>query len=78
LEILLVLVDERKAIIENRKSDANDAITWKGKEKAWEELAEKFNSMHSNQRTIAQIRHKYEALKKVWIHVGLRPLTRPK
>jgi len=54
VETLLVLVEERKDIIENRTSDV---VTWKGKEKAWEEIKELFNSMHSNQRTVGQIRN---------------------
>lgn len=58
---MLECVNDMKHIIENKKTDM---VTWREKEKAWEELSKKFNSSSKIHRDAKCLRAKYENIKK--------------
>ncbi|CAB3230622.1 unnamed protein product [Arctia plantaginis] len=61
-DLLVSLVEAKKQIIENKKSDA---ATWQDKEKAWKEIETAFNaSSGSVFRNHKHLKLKYEAMKK--------------
>lgn len=61
ISVLMKLVDKYKHIIENKKSDA---VVWKNKQAAWEKITQEMNAANGTFRTSANIRGKYENLKK--------------
>lgn len=61
-ELLVELVQEKKDIIENKKTDA---IMWKEKEKCWDVITAEFNSIGLLvPRSKSQLQLKYKNLKK--------------
>ena len=59
--ILLDLVEERKDILENKKSDA---VTWKQKAECWENLTVEFVNKTGTVRNAKTLKDKYDALKR--------------
>ncbi|XP_075168381.1 myb/SANT-like DNA-binding domain-containing protein 3 [Haematobia irritans] len=59
--LLIELVEENKAVLENKKSDA---VTWKQKADAWEKLSQQFSSQTGEIRPWKALRDKYENLKR--------------
>lgn len=61
-ELLIELIQGKKDIIENKKTDA---IMWKEKEKCWDELTAEFNSVGLLvPRSKSQLQLKYKNIKK--------------
>lgn len=58
---LVTLVVDRKDIIESTR---NDAVAWKQKDAAWEEIARSYFQMTGIQRPAKLLRNKYENIKK--------------
>jgi len=59
--VLTLLVDERKSILQNRKSDA---VTWKRKMHAWKELADCYFVKTGVRREWKALREKFISLKR--------------
>lgn len=59
--LLIDLIQAKRDIIENKKSDA---VTWKQKEQCWEKLALDFASQSGSLRAPRTLKDKYESLKK--------------
>jgi len=60
-EILVNLVQDFKGIIENKKSDS---VTWKDKERAWNQIANLFAATSGTARESKALRDKYDAMKR--------------
>lgn len=62
VEALIHLVLKNSKIIENKTTDA---VTWKNKEKCWENLANEYNVLFpGNMRSAKSLKMKYETFKK--------------
>ncbi|TDG42146.1 hypothetical protein AWZ03_011434 [Drosophila navojoa] len=59
--VLMELLEERKNILENKKSDA---ATWKQKEQAWEEMADTFYTRTGIRREWKALRDKFINMKR--------------
>ncbi|XP_064553851.1 myb/SANT-like DNA-binding domain-containing protein 4 [Drosophila montana] len=60
-QVLMELLEERKNILENKKSDA---ATWKQKEQAWEEMADTFYTRTGIRREWKALRDKFINMKR--------------
>ncbi|XP_063223586.1 fibrinogen silencer-binding protein-like [Bacillus rossius redtenbacheri] len=58
---LVDLIRPLKNIIENKKTDA---VQWTEKNKAWDSICTRYNSITTQSRTTKELRQKYEALKR--------------
>ncbi|XP_039230608.1 uncharacterized protein LOC6535113 isoform X1 [Drosophila yakuba] len=59
--LLITMAAEQRQIFENKKCDA---VTWKEKERAWDDLAVAYSSKSGIKRSGLSLRTKYESLKK--------------
>ncbi|XP_026832499.1 uncharacterized protein LOC113563881 isoform X2 [Drosophila erecta] len=59
--LLITMAAEHRKIFENKKCDA---VTWKEKERAWDDLAVAYSSRSGVKRSGHSLRAKYESLKK--------------
>lgn len=61
VDLLMKLINKYKDIVENKKTDA---VMWKQKQGAWEQIAKEFNALNGTYRSTKNIKCKYENLKK--------------
>jgi len=59
--VLTVLVEERKSILDNKKSDAD---TWRRKKQAWKELADRFYDKTGVRRECKALREKLVSIRR--------------